>query len=234
MSTTQTDPLMDAIAAQDLDAAVGTKPKGKPGRPKKPAPSFALTSEQLAQLLGALTSARDNTAPKDVSPELADAIGGISELAKQVARQADETARTVVKSNAQHPGKSAFSYPEGDVARPKPDLRYRTFVAHQRINKDELTPVELELLNKFESSKEARGGTWKARVIQNGTTPELHVEFPCRTNDDLAGLPSLVQILTELHYGSDAVDPSALATRMLAMERELAAFKARDAQAAVA
>jgi hypothetical protein len=137
-----------------------------------------------------------------------------------------ESTRIVRHSNADHAHISAFSYPEGDLARPKPRHRAPDGRAREvyfnggREHEEQLTPEEIDAYNMITESKEARDGRWKAEIRQNGK--RLLVTVPSYTLDDRMELPPLVLILRELALGATATDPSQMATRLAALERAMA------------
>jgi hypothetical protein len=133
----------------------------------------------------------------------------------------EEVGRTVRRSNATHPGISAFSYPEGDEKRPKPKLKYETIFCGARQREDQLTPQEIDLFNQFTGNKDAREGAWTARIDKDGSKRRLVVLVPAKTIDHLATLPPLTQILSELLYGADVVDPLKQMDRIAALEAQL-------------
>jgi hypothetical protein len=108
---------MDETPVAEVTETVAPK-KSKGGRPRKvvvPAPTF--TSDQFEALLGALTANKS------------DGLGiGKDELAHILKETAITSAQALQKAmkpeNFDHPGISAMSYPEGDVARPRPVLPY--------------------------------------------------------------------------------------------------------------
>jgi hypothetical protein len=185
---------------------------------------MSLSSHQFSELLSVLNA---NAAAGNTSPALEAAVQAIQGLKSEVER-------TVTRSNATHPGISAFSYPEGDVAARKAGkikaLRYETYFCGGKQSEDDLTPTEVDLYNKFERSVSCRDGRWTATIRKDGTKTQLHIWVPCKTNDDLASLPSLVAVLGELLYGAETVDPTTMMTHVIAMEREIAELKARQAQ----
>lgn len=123
--------------------------------------------------------------------------------------------------NAMHPGISAFSYPEGDVARPKPQLRRETFFNGIREDEDSLTPTEIELYNRFEGTRTARNGMWQAEVRRNGSSEQLHIVNEPRTLDGRQALPAISLILRELLEGQEAVNPDTLAQRVAELEARI-------------
>lgn len=144
-------------------------------------------------------------------------------------QQLAESQRTIHRQNPQHPGKSDFSYPEGDLKRPKPTFlagangqpREVFFNGHRESIHD-LKPAEIEAYNKITHSCQARDGRWTAVVTAN----RLMVTVPSYTIDDRMDLPNgLVLILAELAQGTRAVDPASMQERLLEMERQLAELK---------
>lgn len=135
----------------------------------------------------------------------------------------DEVERTVRRSNASHPGISVFSYPEGDVKRPKPKLKYEVYFCGGKQREDQLKPREIDLFNQFTGSKEARDGAWTARLERDGNKKKLFIDVPAKTIDHLSSLPQeLSYILTELLYGADVVDPLKQMDRIHELEARLA------------
>jgi hypothetical protein len=131
----------------------------------------------------------------------------------------EEDRRQRPRENAQDPGISAFSYPEGERLRPKPKLSRETFCNNVKQNEDVLKPVEIEAFNAFRYNCSARNGTWTARVEPYGTTERLFVDFPVKTPDDRLNLPSgLPLILKELLGGPQAVDVDSLTAQVEALQ----------------
>lgn len=62
-------------------------------------------------------------------------------------RQAKATKRALRPENEAAPGKSVYSYPEGDLARPRPAFACRTFWVGALMGPDISTAREIELLN---------------------------------------------------------------------------------------
>lgn len=104
--------------------------------PTVPTQLIALQPEQFAALM----------ATREDSDEL---------LKKRAAYDAEAMERRQNPSNKTHPGKSVFSYPEGEVARPKPRLKCQMFWVGYEETADTLTPEEVTLLN------QAEPGTYK-------------------------------------------------------------------------
>lgn len=93
-----------------------TVKKNKGGRPRKSVAVAAptLTDEQFAQLLGAITANQQANGGGLDPAMLREAMTGAAIAA------ASHTVKVQNPSNSTHPGISAFSYPEGERARPKP------------------------------------------------------------------------------------------------------------------
>lgn len=152
----------------------------------------------------------------------------VEAASSKAANQGAESLRAVLHpQNAQHPGRSAFSYPEGDVKRPKAVLRPKAdglpgvvFFCGAREDADQLTPQTIDLYNRFTRTVTSRDGRWKAEVASNGV--DLSVWVPCKSIDDRMDLPPLDLILTELLDGQAAVDPISLAERVSQLEALLA------------
>lgn len=153
------------------------------------------------------------------------ASGGLSaEQLETVLKSSAEATRKALKpENAQHPDVSAFN-PEGERDHPRPKLRRKTFWAGTELDADELDRDEIELMNSFEHSCEARNGAWRADLKRTATdgTAELHFTFPSKNTDDRMDLPSMKLMLRELHGGTKAVDPDSLAKRVAELEKQLA------------
>ena len=126
--------------------------------------------------------------------------------------------------NEMHPGISAFSYPEGEQKRPKPQLRRETYFNGVHEKWDSLTPMEVELYNRFDRSMTAKGGNWKADVRKDGSSELLWIETFPKTLDGRQSLPPLHLLLRELLDGAAAVDPVSMATRVAELEARIKAL----------
>jgi len=129
--------------------------------------------------------------------------------------------RSAPRENPDYNERSAFTHPEGERLRPKPQLSRETFFCGSRCRQDDLTPAEIDAFNVITSSRTARDGQWTAEVRQNGSARELHITVPSKTVDDRMSLPSLLLILAELQGGAKSVDPMALAARVAELEQTL-------------
>lgn len=76
----------------------------------------------------------------------------ITEADAEAARQAaaDRQERENEKNDKPHPHISVYSYPEGDIARPRPALKCAILWRDVEQNRDQLTAQEIELLNQLE------------------------------------------------------------------------------------
>jgi len=209
--------------------------------PEPSASMIAMTPDQFELLMSRLTTVQ---ASGGGSPELATAIAAIGDMARaQIAATSElgaQVKRTVIRTNADHEHISVFNYlatceycqtrtrhPEGDqidsgkMGHPKPPLRRETFWPKGvDVKADELTVFEIELFNKFETNKTARNGRWTATISQDGKQIQVHA--PSYFADERADLPNnLSQILLELLYGADVVDPELTSTTILKLQRQI-------------
>lgn len=107
----------------------------------------------------------------------------------------------------------------------------KTFYVGSPMREDQLNPDEILLFNRFTADKDSRNGRWTARVIRNGSSEELHIDFPHKEISDRMDLPSgqgesptsCELILRELLDGPNAVNSNFLAERVASLERQLAA-----------
>jgi hypothetical protein len=95
--------------------------------------NVTLTFDQLKELIA---EARQSSAPAPAFD--------VESFARAAAKANQEMGK---KENTAHPGISAFSHPEGDVARPRPVMRCDTFWYGDKVNGDRHTYREMELLN---------------------------------------------------------------------------------------
>jgi hypothetical protein len=136
-----------------------------------------------------------------------------------------EQTRPVRHSNPDHAHVSAFSYPEGDLKRPKPAFlagkngRPRdVYFNNHRESVEDLTPAEIEAFNAITASCEAREGRWTATVKPNA----LFVNIPSFTADDRGEMHNgLVLNLRELAEGPKAVDMASLAAEVALLRQQL-------------
>lgn len=107
--------------------------------------------------------------------------------------------------NKQAPGISVFSNPRGDLADPKPDLKVKMFWVGYPMEKDTLTPLEVDLLNRMEPGDyrvtKTDGSqipfTVEAKKDNRGEIQELNFHFRCKNDDDKHNHNSMVSYLQQ-------------------------------------
>ena len=122
------------------------------------------------------------------------------------------------RENPNYPKISAFSYPEGDRARPRPTLLRETWHNSARVREDQCTPEEILAFNALSASlpnaddeRTSRDGKWIAKVSRNNQ--KLIVIIPCKTIEDRdeANMSSVLMFCRELAEGKGAVTPQSMA-----------------------
>ena len=174
--------------------------------------------------------AKEKTEVIEAEPPAAPAVVGIGadQFERMLERvgQANATAmrQSLRRENPNYNEVSVFTYPEGEMARPKPKLTREVLFCGQRAHEDQLTPAEIELFNRFDQSKTARNGTWEADILRRGKRELLVINLPVKGLDRLMELPNgLSLILLELLDGAAAADPISLIRRVEELEKKLAA-----------
>lgn len=146
-------------------------------------------------------------------------------LQRRAQYEAEAHARLNKRENTEHPGKSVYSHPEGDVARPKANLICEMFWAGYDLTIDNLTPVEIDLLNQAQIGEflfhKTDGSESKLTVAgetnAHGKYQRLLFTFPCR-GDHRHNLPSMAAMLREA-YGLVSAEQAEL----IALRAEVAA-----------
>jgi hypothetical protein len=182
------------------------------------------SAEQILDLAQAMPKGGSGGGGGLSKQDLQDIVTGASKAAAEAGSEGMR--RVLHPQNAQHPHVSAFSYPEGNIAHPKPTLLRETYFCGSRCREDQLTPREIDLLNAITGSMSAREGRWTADITGVGKNEQLHIVVPCKSIDDRMNLPSLELICVELAQGQAAVDPLSLAERVRALEAQLKAGNA--------
>ena len=133
--------------------------------------------------------------------------------------------------NPDYNEKSCFTHPEGEAVHPKVRLTRDTFYLGARQRDDDLTPQEILLFNAFtKGTKEARNGMWTARVTRDGSKEVLSVMcVEANSIDGRQSLPSMVLILTELHDGAQAADPSQMLVEVAMLKAQVQSLMAARA-----
>lgn len=176
--------------------------------------TVTLSKEQFDTLVAGVAA---NVNP-GITPETLKAI-----LESTAQSSANAMHRSLVKEDPNPNEISCFTYPEGQLVRPAPKLRRKTYFCYAQQKEETLTPSETDAFNAITRSCTAQGGRWTATVQKDGTEEKLHVFVPNKNLDDRMGLPSLLMILKELKDGPAAVDTEHLAERVAELEAQLAA-----------
>jgi hypothetical protein len=123
-----------------------------------------------------------------------------------------ERLKREMPENKQAPGISVYSYPEGDLAHPKPDLKCQILWIGYELNTDTLTPQEVDLLNRLQPGDfrvtkmdgtqipfkvEAKYGDKYDPITQRPEVRQLAVWFPCKAVDQRQNHASMVQYLQQ-------------------------------------
>lgn len=158
----------------------------------------ATIEDRLEQLIMALPAAMAGLA---LNP---------SQLREIIQGAVEGTTQKRILENTIHPHISAYSYPEGDIARPKPKLIRKTYFCGIEEKEDRLSPGEIDAYNAIVEPREARGGAWRAKIMRArhlGDPGELQVFVPAASVDQRMMLPgSLTLILLELNGGPSSSD----------------------------
>jgi hypothetical protein len=177
-----------------------------------------VTSTDMAELIRMLGEKLSAAA---ISPDILREIMVESQKAAAAATQ-----KAMKPENAEHPHVSAFSYPEGDILRPKPKLTRDTFFCGIREDEDRLTPSEILAYNAFVKDMESRGGSWRAEVIKPksiGGKGVLNIWVPKDSVDQRMMLPhQLTLLLHELNGGPSTQDISSLLAQIEHLKGALA------------
>lgn len=189
-------------------------------RDKKKAEAEAtIPVAQLAEVLKSFQPASQGITPEVLEALLAK-IGQTNAVAMQSA---------MTGQNPNYVSVSPYTNPDGSRPTPKREV----FLGPQgpgrgwRLDPESLTPVEIDLCNRFERGrKSARDGQWTADVVLNGTQEELYIKAPMSTSDQRQDLPPLSHILRELLDGARAVDPNMLAEQVAHLTRQLEKLQA--------
>lgn len=189
-----------------------------------PAPAISISMDQLEALLTRVMAAKSDGGGGGLTNEQF-----AETLRATMGTQAEAFGRQLRPENVVHPGMSAFSYPEGDLARPKPILQdakgnpRETIFCGARQQEPTLTPAEIDGFNAIHESCEARGGSWFARIKPSGKgkSEVLWVHVSCSDIDDRMELPSLSAILYELSSGPKAVNLESVLAQLQDLKDQL-------------
>jgi hypothetical protein len=163
---------------------------------------MAKSTTQIAETPAAETPPVDGSTPImltfDQLKELLQGSGGNTAAMTALASQLGDG---VIKQNPNYPGMSAFN-PEGEFAAPRPTLIGTFFWLNTRIQTEELTREEIELLNALKPGVYGPYGAWVVENLSPGMgRPEdrkLQITFPNKDADQRASLPSVVEMLRRI------------------------------------
>jgi hypothetical protein len=131
----------------------------------------------------------------------ADALEAIMVRVAKISAEAQE--RAANPSNKQHPHISVFSYPEGDIANPRPALKCPMFWVGYPIDHDTNTAEEIELFNLAEPGEYSftRLDGSKEKLTVEGQTDAsgklVRLLFTFLTSERRDSLPSMSAILRD-------------------------------------
>lgn len=160
----------------------------------------------------------------------------LREIVSTVGIQSAQVMHKAVRpENEIHPHISAYSYPEGDIARPKPKLARKVFLNFHEEREDQLTPHEIDAYNSFTDDREARNGNFKATIKQRGRkTEELHITVPVAGINDRMNVPmSLLLLVHELQTGKSMEDMNTLLAELATLKAEVAGYRSARVSTAV-
>ena len=168
---------------------------------------------------------------EDLVSALRSAVGNDDDsLKKRAAYEAEAHARLNHRENTEHPGISVYSFPEGDVQRPKAELKCAMFWVGYPLTKETLTPGEIDLLNRVEEPGDflfhrtdgsAEKLTIDGQKDAKGAWQRITFHFPCQ-GQNKHNVPSLTALLREV---------LGLATAEDDLRAELARLRSQLAQA---
>lgn len=200
-----------------------------PDAPQASRDLIAMSPGQFEMLLAAI-------AAKPAAPGAPAGDDTNATLAQGILKLIQNQTRGQREENAVNPEISAFSYPEGNVARPKPLLTRETWLCGLLQREDQLTPMEIIAFNNIQTSRRANQNQWVADVAPGvaGARGYLRIMVPARSHDDLITLPpSLLQLLTVLATGAENVNVENLFEEITRMKAEMLTMQAQLTAAGV-
>lgn len=158
------------------------------------------TLQEQVAALSAQVQAMTSVAAKSGGIDADTLEAMLSRVATMTAAAQD---RMLHPDNREHPGISAYSYPEGDLKRPRPDLKIPMTWVGYPLTTDTLTWQEIDLLNRAEpgeyrftrTDKTTDTLTIRADRDSLGGVTKLHVVFLTSERKDT--LPSMVDMLRD-------------------------------------
>ncbi len=184
----------------------------------------AMTFEQMLELM------KIAVASKGTDPAML-------AIAESLQKQAVIDEQRFRKENMVNPGISEFSHPEGTEKHPRHRLHSLTIFANAVQDEEQLMDIEVDLFNKIKSNKTARKGKWTAIYeppIGDAKKGKLTISLNTNLNspDSVIGIPSLVQILTELSTGQDATNVAKLFQQIADLQEQVKGFAQAQANGA--
>lgn len=160
--------------------------------------------DKMLLLLEALVQQRQQAQPFDM-----DALREVLAQTSQATAQAMQKA--MKPENPEHPGISAFSYPEGDQARPKPVPPYEFWYCGYPVHMFPETEhySELELMGQvqpgeytvFRKDETTMKVTVRGERDANGKLSKISVEFPVSREEKWLVPPKAVLLYQLVHQG---------------------------------
>ncbi len=140
----------------------------------------------------------------DQLKELLQGSGGGAALTALV----DQLNGGVIPQNPTPPLMSAFN-PAGELARPRPPLVGTVFWLNTRLQGEELTREEIDLLNALKPGAYGPYGAWIVENLSPGMgRPEdrkIQITFPNKDPDQRASLPTMVEMLRRMVEDASAL-----------------------------
>jgi hypothetical protein len=186
------------------ETAPAAPKKNKGGRPRKVQESAGgLSADQFQQLLAVLAANKSEPGAGIDIQALKTVLEGTAQMSAVSMRKA------MKPENEVHPAKSVFSYPEGDVAKPRPTLPYEFYLNAYPVHKFPETQHwrELELMGQVEPGiyTVMRKDFTPMQVTVSGERDvnqkltRISVEFPI-TREERGLVPPQVVLLYQLVY----------------------------------
>lgn len=144
-------------------------------------------------------------------------------MQKRAAYEAEAHQRLNDRENRNYPDISVYSYPEGNFKRPKPTLKCRMYQCGYPVNTDNLSPAEIDALNRlvpgeygYTKTDGSRSKiTVKAQRDSEGVLTQIEFNYPCR-GIDRHNQPSLPAMLNEA-LGFETSEVARLKAELMAL-----------------
>ena len=190
------------------------------------APAMALTQDQFTALLAAVRGSASSSDQSDRLEQI---------LLKTAEMSAEAMKKSLNPENKEHPGKSVFSYPDGDRAMPRPvvphELFWNGFPVH--LFPETYHWLELEMLARLQpgeyyvskaNDEAAQKVSVKGERDANGKITKVVVEIAGIGRDEMRAAPPTVVWLYQMlnsdrPRGETYVDGTALFMRHVVMQK---------------